>query len=699
MKNIVLIIISIFTAINLQAQSPNFQWVKTNQGSQGSVTAVSSAINSLGEIYIIGGFTGTIDFNPSVPLYYGLTAGSTGSSYIQKLNANGGLVWVKKIDFIHGGLGFIEIGDNGSLIITGNFKDSIDIDPGTGVYMLHSNGEYDVFILKLSSNGSFIWAKSFGGPEDDVVRDLVVDSKGNIYSHGEYKDTVDFDPGPGTCIYGAGYNSWNYALNNAFMQKLDKNGNFVWAKAFLNNEPGGGSRGISIDLDSEGNIYCAGTVSSVGVDFDPGTGVRIPPANAMSNMYLVKLDSLANYVWATFTTYTSIWGKTNTKSLIIDRYNNIYTTGTFGGNVDFDPGPDTLLLPGHVSGNFLAFIQKYDQNGNFLWAKSYGRENNTDPMSLATDTFGNIYSTGFFDDSTDLDPGPDTLIFYTQGPGSYSRGAYLQKLNTTGNLIWAGILQGNQGVSDGWDINVDNNGNIFLTGKYGATVDFDIGPNVHNSTSSNFASYILKLSQCKTLTTDYVTACDSLIWMDGVTYYQSTQSAYFTLPSSTGCDSIICLSLNIPQIDASVSVSSYGVFSSNQNLASYQWLDCNNGLAALVGDTLQTFTPTLNGSYAVAINLGGCVDTSVCIPISNVSIEEIAGYNIKLYPNPNTGKFVLDLGNMQAAEVRILNTIGQEIFVAHNIKNQYFNMDLQAGIYFMEIRSESVSKTIKFVVR
>ncbi len=694
MKNIVLIIISLFAVINLHAQSTSFQWVKNNQGSQGSVDARCLEIDNSGNIYTVGYFSGTVDFNPSVPLYYGLTASGSSSFYIQKLNANGGLVWVKKVDLENGGFKSIEIGDNGNLIIIGKFKDSVDIDPGTGVHMLYSNGEYDIFILKLLSNGNFIWAKSFGGPEDDVVSDMVVDKSGNIYSHGSYKDTVDFDPGSGTCVYGAGWtpHPGNYPLNNAFIQKLDKNGNFIWAKAFLNTEFTGGSMAASIDLDSYENVYCRGHYSS-SIDFDPSSSVYTIPGYGV---YLVKLDTNGNFIWANSINIIYAAGIINpTIDFVIDKNNNLYTTGNYGGSVDFDPGPDTLFINGLTNLYRPAFIQKLDSNGNLLWAKKYGgTQYKTTPLSLATDTFGNIYSTGYFEDSTNLDPGPDTLIFYTN---SY-RGGYLQKLNVNGDLIWAGILQGNFGSSESWDISIDNTENIFLTGNYVGTVDFDIGPNVHNSTAYG-ASFTLKLSQCKTLTTETITACDSLIWMDSITYYQSTNSAYFTLPSAAGCDSVICLNLNIPQIDASVSVSSYGVFSSNQNLASYQWLDCNNVFAALLGDTLQNFTPTINGDYAVAINVSGCVDTSSCVNISNVSIEEIAGYNIKLYPNPNTGKFVLDLGNMQAAEVRILNTIGQEIFVAHNIKNQYFNMDLQAGIYFMEIRSESVSKTIKFVVR
>ncbi len=443
--------------------------------------------------------------------------------------------------------------------------------------------------------------------------------------------------------------------------------------------------GRLIDLDSDVNIYCSGYFEGT-VDFDPGPGMSFPPSNAV-DVYINKLDSSGNFLWVKYHTYIGSWGSGRLTSMSLDRNNNVYATGTFGGNVDFDPGPDTLLLSSST------FIQKFDKDGNFIWAKSYGYGD--DPMSITTDTFGNVYSTGYFQDSTELDPGPDSLAFYT-----FYVGAYLQKLNSKGDLLWAGILQSNNGGSMGWDLYVDLKGNVFSTGEYGGTVDFRPDTGVYNQTPifSSTSSYILKLSQCKVLTTDYVTACDSLTWMDGITYYQSTQSAHFTLPSSAGCDSIICLSLTIPVIDTTVNVSPNGVFSSNQNSASYQWLDCNNGYAALPGDTLQTFTPTVNGDYAVEINLFGCVDTSACVHISNVGIEELAGSAIRLYPNPNSGKFILDLGDLRATEVRILNSMGQEIVALKDISNQFFDLDLKPGIYFTYIRTEKASKTIKFVV-
>jgi hypothetical protein len=324
------------------------------------------------------------------------------------------------------------------------------------------------------------------------------------------------------------------------------------------------------------------------------------------------------------------------------------------------------------------------------------------PNSLVSDKYGNIYTTGNFIHSFDIDPGVDTNMVYSQYTNSFSsQGAFIQKLNSNGQFLLGGSVRGCIGTSNGWAIAVDKSDNIYAVGHFTDTVDFDMSLNNHIETTTHYkyASYLLKLSQCKTITTDYQTSCDSLTWMDGVTYYKSTNSAYFTLPSAAGCDSVICLNLTVPDIDTTLTVSTTGIFSSNQGVASYQWLDCNNGYAVLVGDTLQSLTPTLNGSYAVEINLNGCIDTSDCMQINNVSIEEIDGATIKLYPNPNKGSFTLDLGNTKADEIRILNSLGQEILVLQNANSQYFNLDLKPGVYFVQIRTQKGINTVKFVVK
>ncbi|MCK5847112.1 MAG: hypothetical protein KAG84_06720, partial [Bacteroidales bacterium] len=491
MKNVIFIFLSFIAIYNLQAQSPNFEWVKSNQkiGWFGMTTATSTTLDTLGNVYLVGRFTGIVDFNPSPYYTTILTRDIDGySSYIQKLDSNGNLIWVRALNFEAGGIGKIEIDKEGSLYIMGSFKDSVDIDPETNVHMLYSNGGYDAYILKISTNGNFIWAKSFGGIEDDVIRDIATDLQGNIYSHGSFKDTVDFDPGAGICIYGTNYSPPPsiHPLDNPFIQKLDKDGNFVWANTFICGE-GSLSDGYSIDTDSDDNVYCAGYFFGSNIDFDPGAGVINPPSNN-SSMYFVKLDSMGSFVWAKFSTKVGVSGHASPDAMVIDRFNNVFITGNSSLSIDFDPGLDTLLLSAST------FIQKYNVNGDFLWAKSYGYGDI--PHNITTDTFGNIYSIGSISDSTDLDPGPDTLMFY----GNW---AYLQKLNSNGDLLWGGALSGNigGGGSSGYDIAVDIAGNIFAAGNYSGTIDFDPSLGVYNLMSiNNFsASYILKLSQCKTL--------------------------------------------------------------------------------------------------------------------------------------------------------------------------------------------------------
>ena len=293
MKNIFLVIISFIVLSYMQAQNPNFEWVKSIQGYQGSVEHRSMGVDSVGNIYSIGSFGGTVDFNPSFPVFYSLTSTNNyHSNYIQKLNAIGNLDWVRTVDFKDGSLRKIEIDEEGSLYIMGSFKDSVDIDPGTNVHMLYSNGGYDAYILKLSASGNFIWAKSFGGAVDDVISDIATDSQGNIYTHGFFKGKVDFDPGIGTSYLG----SINSNIESAFIQKFDKYGNFIWVKAFTANEYAY-CNGKFIDIDSYGNVYFTGFFVG-NVDFDPGQGTSYPPSNN-SSMYLVKLDSMGSFIWAT----------------------------------------------------------------------------------------------------------------------------------------------------------------------------------------------------------------------------------------------------------------------------------------------------------------------------------------------------------------------------------------------------------------
>jgi len=104
MKKHIIILLGLIASFLLQAQNPQFEFVKFNQGSQGDASGMTLSKDSYGNIYIQGGFTGTVDFNPSLTQAYWLTAtiiGYTGgyNRYIQKLDSNGNFIWVRSFYF------------------------------------------------------------------------------------------------------------------------------------------------------------------------------------------------------------------------------------------------------------------------------------------------------------------------------------------------------------------------------------------------------------------------------------------------------------------------------------------------------------------------------------------------------------------------------------------------------------------------
>src|SRR6185437_10093830 len=110
---------------------------------------------------------------------------------------------------------------------------------------------------------SFNWAKQMGGHTGDYAVSVAVDNQGNVYSTGVFSDTADFNPGVGV------YNFISKGQGDMFIQKVDANGNFLWAKQMggIDND---WSYGISIDADK--NVYTTGVFLDT-VDFDPGAAV------------------------------------------------------------------------------------------------------------------------------------------------------------------------------------------------------------------------------------------------------------------------------------------------------------------------------------------------------------------------------------------------------------------------------------------
>jgi len=311
--------------------SGNFVWAKSMGGGDDEL-AYSIAVDSSGNVYTTGYFGGTIDFDPNVGGTAELTSVGVGDIFISKLDGSGSFVWAKSMGGTNYDQGYsIAVASSGNIYTTGFFYGTADFDPGAGTTNLTSMGLEDIFVSKLDGSGDFVWAKSIGGTSSDIGIDIAVDSSGSVYTTGVFKNTADFDPGAGTS------NLTSMGLEDIFVSKLDGSGNFAWAKRM------GGTmydRGRGIALDSRDNVYTTGFFEGT-ADFDPGAGTTNLTSAGLEDIFVSKSDGSGNFVWA-----KSMGGTSYDigRSIALDSSSNVYTTGSFVGTADFDPGAGTANL-------------------------------------------------------------------------------------------------------------------------------------------------------------------------------------------------------------------------------------------------------------------------------------------------------------------------------------------------------------------
>ena len=463
---------------DVNADEGDFVWANAI-GGVGNDHALGIAVDGSGNVYTIGHIQDTVDFDPG-PGEFNLTSVGSEDVFVSKLDSNGVFVWAKSM----GGLGLdqgfgIAADGSGHVHTTGWFQDTVDFDPGPGVFNLTSSGESDAFVTKLDSNGNFIWAKSMGGLGPERANGIAVDASGNVHTTGRFEGEVDFDPGS------SAFNLTSSGGSDLFVSKLDSNGNFVWAK----NMGGGRSTGRGISVDGSGNVPTVGNFFGT-ANFDPGTGTANLITNGDWDVFVSKLDSNGNFVWA-----KSMGGANIDQSngIAVDDSGNVHTMGRFVGMVDFDPGPGAFNLAS--SGSADVFVSKLGIDGDFIWARSMGGSIQGLGYGIAVDTGGTVYTTGSFLGTADFDPGTDSFSLTTIGRSD----VFVSILDSQGDFVWAKRM-GGPGNDQVAAIAVDASGNVHTTGSFRDTADFDPGPGVFDLTSGgnedifvsklgNFTSY------------------------------------------------------------------------------------------------------------------------------------------------------------------------------------------------------------------
>lgn len=651
----------------LNAQNHNFEWaygLGGNVNAQDRAGKIHTDLNN--NVYITGSLLGPADFDPGT----GTTNLPTSffDAFISKMDASGNLVWAKTFGGTNSDVGNgISTDNNGNVYVTGQFYNSGDFDPGAGTVNLSSNGQYDMFISKFDINGDLVWAKSLGGTLFDRGTDVVADNAGNVYITGSFGGTVDFDPGAGTT------NITSTANQDIFLMKLDVNGDFMWANNFGNL---GSNEGTSLKLDENGNIYLCGYFGGT-TDFDPGAGVATlnGSINGTPDAFLAKYDADGNYIWAEKISGT---GFIQALSLSLDSAKNVYITGSFEATASLNQGAGILNLVSN--GDEDIFIAKYNEVGELVWAKNLGGISSDRGEGISVDAYGNSYITGRFSDTVYLDPGVGSSQVISNGVYD----VLITKLDANGNYIW-GKSAGSSSVDNGSGIALDLFNNVYVTGNFTDTVDFDPGVGVSEVISKGSDDiFVLKLSCAPSMFTLSVEACDSYVF-NGVTYTTDNNTATDTLVNASGCDSIVTLDLTITIIDLNTSLSG-DTLSANSSTASYQWIDCANN-TIISGENGQSFIASQTGDYAVILSENGCSDTSACTSVNvSVGIKELQFQDLNIFPNPSTGKFTIANINLNNEQLNLYDLSGKLVLqLSANHNNNFDVSDLEKGIYLLEI--------------
>ena len=303
--------------------------------SRDQCNSVDTDIN--GNVYVTGSFKGLVDFNPGNGISTLQSQGVPEDIFVAKYDSTGNFIWAFKVggtDSDYGG--DIKIDNNGDVLVTGRFRDTVNFNPVGSSFLYSTGGSSDIFIAKYDSSGIYQWAKKIGGSMFEEAYDMSLDAMSNIYLTGLFKDQVDFDPGISIAsLFGAG------TPGDGFIAKYTNSGDYLWAKNT------GTAVGYGVFAQDTANVYLTGYFFGT-INLDPTSNNHSYLSNGLGDVFFSNFDSFGDHLW------TRAFGDIHFESandVILDASDNVYLTGGYKGRPDFDPGCDTFFLPNSNQNN------------------------------------------------------------------------------------------------------------------------------------------------------------------------------------------------------------------------------------------------------------------------------------------------------------------------------------------------------------
>jgi hypothetical protein len=457
-----------FPSAMLQAQE--LKWA-TSARSGATDLGWGIATDSFGNIYVTGGFLGTVTFGAGEANETVLEPVRSDDMFVAKYAPDGTLLWAKSAGGAGSDVGrAIATDSSGNSYVTGSIDETATFGAGEANETV-LEASFDMFVAKYAPDGTLLWATSAGGASFDPGFGIATDPLGNSYVTGKFVGTATFGAGEANQTVLEAVGNEAVGILDMFVAKYALDGTLLWATS------AGGvlldSHNSGIATDARGNIYVTGNIFGTATFGAGEANETVLEAGNRPDVFVAKYASAGTLLWATSAGGV---GSDAGYAIATDPLGNSYMTGSFQSTAIFGAGEEHETVLSN-SGIRDIFVAKYAPDGSLLWATSAGGAGQNFGNGISTDPSGNSYVTGwsFFGTSS------GTVTF---GAGEANQtvleGAshhmFVAKYAPDGSLLWAtGVAGTGQNASNG--IATDARGNIYVTGWIDQTATFGAEPN------------------------------------------------------------------------------------------------------------------------------------------------------------------------------------------------------------------------------
>jgi len=306
----------------------NYGWTH-RMGGTGQDRADDMAIDGSGNVYVVGYFTGTVDFAQDWGGDDSRTSAGVNDIFVTKVNADGTYGWSHSI----GGTGYdcgygVTADGNGNVYVTGAFNGTVNFAQDWGESESKTSaGGNDAFVTRVNADGTYGWTHRMGGTGEDDWADITVDGSENVYVTARFYLTVNFADD-----WGGSDPKTSAGGLDIFVTKLGADGSYDWTHRI--GGTGTGDTSYDIGVDGNGNIYVAGHFDSTEINFaaDWGGTDSKTCLGGPHDVFVTKVNADGTYAWSRRMGDT---GNDAGFAIAVEHSGNVYLTGIFSSTVNF----------------------------------------------------------------------------------------------------------------------------------------------------------------------------------------------------------------------------------------------------------------------------------------------------------------------------------------------------------------------------